>query len=387
LRFNTTGEQNTAVGLQALHRNTTASNNTAVGRYALEANTTGTNNTAVGSLTLDAATTGASNTAVGQGAMTTTTTGGYNAAVGAGALNDNTTGANNIAMGYLALRRNTTGTDHTVVGARAGEAVTTGSGNTFLGRFAGFATTTGHSNVFIGYRTNGEFGAGHLVTTGSKNTIIGGYSGNQGGLDIRTSSNNIVLSDGDGNPRVHVDSSGVISMTSVGAGSLSLNNTNNVSGDVGIFQYLGSNCSNTSSVFFSGLISGVGNKIYIYGNGNIVNTNNSYGAISDLKLKENITDASSQWDDIKALTVRKYSLKADNLDAPNMLGVIAQEVEAAGMGGLVYESPDLDRDNNDLGTVTKQVNYSILYMKAVKALQEAMTRIESLEERITTLEG
>jgi hypothetical protein len=104
-------------------------------------------------------------------------------------------------------------------------------------------------------------------------------------------------------------------------------------------------------------------------------------------MKENIIDASSQWDDIKALTVRKYSMKTDNLDAPNMLGVIAQEVEAAGMGGLVYESPDFDKDMNDLGTVTKQVNYSILYMKAVKALQEAMERIESLENRITTLEG
>jgi chaperonin cofactor prefoldin len=40
-----------------------------------------------------------------------------------------------------------------------------------------------------------------------------------------------------------------------------------------------------------------------------------------------------------------------------------------------------------LGTVTKQVNYSILYMKAVKALQEAMDRIEQLEARVATLEG
>ena len=34
------------------------------------------------------------------------------------------------------------------------------------------------------------------------------YNGNQGGLDIRTSSNNIVLSDGDGNPRGIFDGSG-----------------------------------------------------------------------------------------------------------------------------------------------------------------------------------
>jgi hypothetical protein len=36
-------------------------------------------------------------------------------------------------------------------------------------------------------------------------------------------------------------------------------------------------------------------------NGNAQNTNNSYGAISDIKLKENIVDANSQWDDLKAL--------------------------------------------------------------------------------------
>ena len=81
-------------------------------------------------------------------------------------------------------------------------------------------------------------------------------------------------------------------------------------------------------------------------------------------------------------------MKSDNLDAPNMLGVIAQEVEAAGMGGLVFETPDIDPDTKeDLGTVTKQVNYSILYMKAVKALQEAMERIETLEAKVTALEN
>ena len=62
--------------------------------------------------------------------------------------------------------------------------------------------------------------------------------------------------------------------------------------------------------------------------------------------------------------------------------------------GLVTESSDIDSDGNDLGTTTKSVNYSVLYMKAVKALQEAMTRIEtletanaSLEARLTALEG
>jgi hypothetical protein len=38
------------------------------------------------------------------------------------------------------------------------------------------------------------------------------------------------------------------------------------------------------------------------------------------------------------------------------LGLIAQDVETAGMNGLVYESKDVDSDGNDLGTVTKVLN-------------------------------
>lgn len=114
----------------------------------------------------------------------------------------------------------------------------------------------------------------------------------------------------------------------------------------------------------------------VFTNGNTVNANNSYGAISDVKLKENIVDASSQWDDIKALQVRNYNFIEGQTHT--QIGVVAQEVETVSPG-LVTESPDRDNDGNDLGTTTKSVNYSVLYMKAVKALQEAMNRIETLE--------
>ena len=57
-------------------------------------------------------------------------------------------------------------------------------------------------------------------------------------------------------------------------------------------------------------------------------------------------------------------------------------------------NPDLDEEGNDLGTTTKSVRYSVLYMKAIKALQEAQTRIETLETqhddllaRVTALEA
>jgi len=122
----------------------------------------------------------------------------------------------------------------------------------------------------------------------------------------------------------------------------------------------------------------------VYTNGNVVNTNNSYGAIYDIKLKENIVDANSQWDDIKALQVRNYNFKEGQVHT--QIGLVAQEAELVSPG-LVSESPDRDEDGNDLGTVTKSVNYSVLYMKAVKALQEAMERIETLEAKVATLEA
>jgi hypothetical protein len=125
-------------------------------------------------------------------------------------------------------------------------------------------------------------------------------------------------------------------------------------------------------------------SIAIRSNGNVVNTNNSYGSLSDIKLKENIVDANSQWDDLKALQVRNYNFKEGQTHT--QIGLIAQEVELVSPG-LVTESPDRDADGNDLGTVTKSVNYSVLYMKAVKALQEALERIEILETKVAVLES
>ena len=139
---------------------------------------------------------------------------------------------------------------------------------------------------------------------------------------------------------------------------------------------------NTASQFtyaIQGVFGGT-TSFHVIANGNCANTNNSFGAISDVKLKENIVDANSQWDDIKGLRVRNYNFIEGQTHT--QIGVVAQEVETVSPG-LVNNLPDRDKDGSDLGTTTKSVNYSVLYMKAVKALQEAMTRIETLEQRLS----
>jgi len=63
------------------------------------------------------------------------------------------------------------------------------------------------------------------------------------------------------------------------------------------------------------------------------------------------------------------------------------------MNGLVDHHLKTDEDDNPiLDTNGNQeeyysVKYSVLYMKAVKALQEAMERIETLEAKVTALEA
>jgi hypothetical protein len=139
--------------------------------------------------------------------------------MGNNALGANTTGSYNVAIGKDSLGSNTTASNSTAIGYTAGYSAT-GAGNTFVGYGAGYGVTTGAGNTFVGPATaSGQ--AGFLVTTGSKNTILGGYTGNQGGLDIRTASNYIVLSDGDGAPRAYSNGSKWVMTGPLSAGGTS----------------------------------------------------------------------------------------------------------------------------------------------------------------------
>ena len=220
LAANTTGANNTGVGYLALTTNSTGSNNSAFGLYALRLNTgasnsafgvqaldanTGSYNSAFGQGALQANTTASNNTAVGYQAGYSNTTGGFGVFVGRQAGYSNSTANSNVAVGESALYTNATGTNNIAVG-QAALYTNTGSYNTAVGQAALVYNTTASNNTAVGYQ------AGYLITTGSKNTIIGSYNGNQGGLDIRTASNYIVLSDGDGNPLVSTNSTSSVAL-------------------------------------------------------------------------------------------------------------------------------------------------------------------------------
>ena len=129
-------------------------------------------------------------------------------------------------------------------------------------------------------------------------------------------------------------------------------------------------------------------KFIVNGDGTVRSATNTYTSTSDVKMKENVVDANSQWNDIKAVKVRNFNYKeSTGLPTLKQIGVVAQELETTSPN-LVEESIDRDPDTGeDLGTTTKNVKYSILYMKSIKALQEAQTRIETLEAKVAALEG
>jgi hypothetical protein len=131
---------------------------------------------------------------------------------------------------------------------------------------------------------------------------------------------------------------------------------------------------------YNGAVSG---QFIVRDSGNAVNTNNSYGAISDAKLKENVTDATPKLEKLSQVRVVNFNLIGQE---QKQLGVIAQELEQI-FPGMVDESPDRDQDGNDLGTTTKSVKYSVFVPMLVKAIQEQQAIIESLTARVSALEG
>lgn len=175
----------------------------------------------------------------------------------------------------------------------------------------------------------------------------------------------------------------------------------------------------TAAVLFWGWANGL-DRFMVYGSGDVVNRSNSYGAISDIKLKENITDATPKLAKLLRVRVVNYTLKTD--PTHKQIGVIAQELEQISPG-LVEETEDyievaktrevevpaveavLDNEGNVVtpavgattrteeytereatGEVTKSVKYSVFVPMLIKAMQEQQAMIEALTKRLDALE-
>ena len=113
----------------------------------------------------------------------------------------------------------------------------------------------------------------------------------------------------------------------------------------------------------------------VAGNGNVTNTNNSYGAISDGSLKENIVDATPKLTDLMQVRVRNFNLKADETKA-KQIGVVAQELEQV--------FPSMIEENAD---GIKSVKYSVFVPMLVKAIQELKAELDATKAEVAALKA
>ena len=72
--------------------------------------------------------------------------------------------------------------------------------------------------------------------------------------------------------------------------------------------------------------------------------------------------------------------------------ILSSDILSSSEFGTLYEDGDTIPDGKAIGDIKEVkekvlgIKYSILYMKAIKALQEAMAKIETLETKVKALE-
>ena len=296
---------------------------------------------------------------------------------------------------------------NTALGASALRANTTGSQNVASGYQALYNNTTGSNNAAFGYNS------GSGITTGGKNVIIGSYTGVAAPISA-TGSNYIVLSDGDANIRMVVDSSGNmgIGVTSPAAGlHLSL-------GGYAAF-YLGTNgstgfhitkeTSDNSFNIWSGALGSGTNRFKIDSSGvttlagsaqiaslgvgtaasgttgEIRATNEVTAYYSDARLKADITnipDALAKVEQINGVTYTQNKL-AEQFgydDYRRQVGVIAQEI-AEVLPEAIRSAPfDIDEDGNSKsGENYLTVKYENIVPLLIEAIKELSAKLKKLE--------
>jgi hypothetical protein len=266
------------------------------------------------------------------------------------------------------------------VGQSALSSNTTGSYNTAFGQTALNANTTASYNTAVGY------GSGNAITTGAKNTIIGGFSGNQGGLDIRTASNYIVLSDGDGNPRGVFDSSGNLlvgtttspsgvspvktaSVTGDGAAFYGVNNSVSGSYTVGLWNQATSGDRRLISFYAGATETGVGSIVY---NGTLT----LYNTTSDYRLKTVVGPVANAGQRIDALQPVEYTW---NADGSRTRGFLAHEFQEVYPSSVTGDKDAVDADGKPV--------YQSMQASTSEVIADLVAELQSLRARVAQLES
>jgi hypothetical protein len=122
---------------------------------------------------------------------------------------------------------------------------------------------------------------------------------------------------------------------------------------------------------------------YIRCDGGLANYSANNLNLSDERTKNSIVPIESYWDKFKAIQIVKFKYNGQVHDDYN-IGVIAQQVELVAPEFVSNEGWGIDENNKqDL----KSIYESDLHHATIKVLQEAMIKIELLEQKVKQLEN
>ena len=149
-----------------------------------------------------------------------------------------------------------------------------------------------------------------------------------------------------------------------------------------VIRYSASAPNSTGNQFLDCIDTGA-TRAQIRSNGGLANYQSNNVDLSDARTKTDINPLGSYWSKIAGLEIVTYKYKDQTHDDLN-IGVIAQQVEA-----VAPEFVDTDGfgDTPEDGVPLKTIYNKDLTFAAIKALQEAMSRIETLEAKIAALEA
>ena len=340
-----TGFSTTGVGYFTLSNNNSASGGCGFGYLTLRDNSTGNFNTAFGATALQRNTSGNGNSAVGGSALFFNTIGNYNCALGQGALTNNTTAWNNNAVGYLALSNNTTAWNNNAFGWKCLYTNTVGEENAAFGHDAMWSNDSGSYNSAFGNY------ALFSNTKGINNCSFGTYSLNNNS----TGNNNVAVGYNAGALKAIYNK-----CTLIGANA----------------DATASNYTNATALGYGAKVSG-SNKVRI-GNTAVTSIGGQVGwtTLSDLRLKNNISDSELGLDFILRLHPVTYNYKDEDQRDILYTGLIAQEVDAAAKKEG-FDFSGVDKNGEYWG-----IRYGDLTVPLIKAVQEMNADLKIKNEKL-----
>jgi hypothetical protein len=270
-------------------------------------------------------------------------------------------------------------------------------------------TIDSSENVGIGTTTPGSYNSGAddlvIATTGATGITIASGTSNNGSLFFADGTsgadqyrgyiqyeqtNNAMAFGTNGAERMRIDSAGAIRLANT---SMNIDNSGNTATGLSVqstgVTHIATSGNNTSLVIQRVSDTGTDNAIFfMYGSAGVgsvqvTSSSTAYNTSSDYRLK---TAVNYDWDAttrLKQLKPARFKWIVDGDDAVPVDGFLAHEAQTVVPEAVTGTHNEVDDDGN---AVMQGIDQSKIVPLLVKSLQEAITKIETLEAKVQALE-